>query len=121
MVFKGRELIAAGYCMYGSASIMVVSVGHGVEGFTLDNTMGEFILTHPDIRIPKDSKQIYSVNEGNSSNWDKAVARFVSECHWPVIFWLNNKQNSFNIKRVFMVDYFSFFLINFYYFLSRQR
>jgi fructose-1,6-bisphosphatase I len=48
----------------------VLSTGAGVNGFTLDPSLGEFILTHPDIKIPKKGK-IYSVNEGNAMNWDK--------------------------------------------------
>jgi len=80
---KGNKMVVAGYCMYGSATILVLTFGNGVYGFTLDNTMGEFVLTHPKITIPDPSRQIYSVNEGNSSNWDEAVSKFVEQCHNP--------------------------------------
>eukprot|EP01083_Nonionella_stella_P275717 936597_1 len=80
---KGTELVAAGYCMYGAATMMVLSTGHGINGFTLDNTMGEFVLTHPDIKIPNPGKPIYSVNEGNSANWNPAITEFVRRCHNP--------------------------------------
>ena len=73
----GRELVAAGYCMYGSSTQLVLTTGNGVNGFTLDPSIGEFILTHPSIRIPAKPKTIYSVNEGNSRYWDKPTADFV--------------------------------------------
>ncbi|MES1919808.1 hypothetical protein MHBO_001573 [Bonamia ostreae] len=101
---KGRELVAAGYCMYGAATIMVISIGRGVEGFTLDNTMGEFVLTHPNMRIPEKSKRIYSVNEGNSANWDGAVSKFVKECHHPeveLIFFMDSRYNFLLLLIVF--------------------
>ncbi|KAI3993208.1 hypothetical protein MKX01_009951 [Papaver californicum] len=61
----GKNMLAAGYCMYGSSCTFVLSTGTGVNGFTLDPSLGEFIMTHPDIKIPKKGK-IYSVNEGNA-------------------------------------------------------
>jgi fructose-1,6-bisphosphatase I len=76
----GKELIAAGYCMYGSSTQLVLTVGDGVNGFTLDPSIGEFILTHPNIRIPEKPKTIYSVNEGNSKYWDSATTAFVNHC-----------------------------------------
>ncbi|GJM92453.1 hypothetical protein PR202_ga08929 [Eleusine coracana subsp. coracana] len=78
----GKDMLAAGYCMYGSSCTLVLSTGNGVNGFTLDPSLGEFILTHPDIKMPKKGK-IYSVNEGNAKNWDKAVATFVEKCKYP--------------------------------------
>ncbi|KAG5612320.1 hypothetical protein H5410_023601 [Solanum commersonii] len=88
----GMNMLAAGYCMYGSSCTLVLSTGSGVNGFTLDPSLGEFILTHPDIKIPKKGK-IYSVNEGNAKNWDgptskyaywKAIAnKYVQSCKYP--------------------------------------
>lgn len=75
----GNELIASGYAMYGSGTFIVLTTGHGVHGFTLDHSVGEFILTHRDIRIPKKGKY-YSLNEGNSPNWDKATTEYVNHC-----------------------------------------
>ncbi|OMO77204.1 Fructose-1,6-bisphosphatase class 1/Sedoheputulose-1,7-bisphosphatase [Corchorus olitorius] len=72
----GKNMLAAGYCMYGSSCTLVLSTGEGVNGFTLDPSLGEFILTHPDIKIPKKGK-IYSVNEGNAKNWDGPTAKYV--------------------------------------------
>jgi fructose-1,6-bisphosphatase I len=66
---KGSEQVAAGYILYGSSTMFVYSSGHGVHGFTLDPALGEFFLSHPDIRIP-DSGNTYSINEGNSEDWD---------------------------------------------------
>lgn len=78
----GKNMVAAGYCMYGSSCTLVLSTGTGVNGFTLDPSLGEFILTHPDIKIPKKGK-IYSVNEGNAKNWDGPTTQFVEKCKFP--------------------------------------
>jgi len=75
----GSELIAAGYGLYDSATMIVLTTGRGVNGFTLDPSLGEFVLTHPNIRIPKKGK-IYSVNEGNSSLWDEPTINFINSC-----------------------------------------
>ena len=72
----GTELVGAGYVVYGSSTMMVYSVGNGVNGFTLDPTVGEFLLSHPDMRIPERGN-IYSVNEGYSSKWDENTRRYV--------------------------------------------
>lgn len=78
----GRQMVAAGYAMYGSATNLVISVGTGVYGFTLDPSLGEFVLTHPEIKIPKRGK-IYSVNEGNAKNWDKATSEYINGLKYP--------------------------------------
>ncbi|XP_060198574.1 fructose-1,6-bisphosphatase, cytosolic [Lycium barbarum] len=78
----GKNMLAAGYCMYGSSCTLVLSTGSGVNGFTLDPSLGEFILTHPDIKIPKKGK-IYSVNEGNAKNWDGPTSKYVQSCKYP--------------------------------------
>ncbi|KAI4299041.1 hypothetical protein L6164_032537 [Bauhinia variegata] len=79
----GNKLVAAGYCMYGSSCTLVLSTGNsGVNGFTLDPSLGEFILTHPNIKIPEKGK-IYSVNEGNAKNWDAPTAKYVEDCKFP--------------------------------------
>ncbi|KAG9253734.1 fructose-1,6-bisphosphatase [Emericellopsis atlantica] len=66
----GAELLASGFTMYGASTQLVLTMkGATVNGFTLDNGVGEFILTHPDMRLPR-SRAIYSVNEGNSLYWD---------------------------------------------------
>ncbi|ERS99135.1 fructose-1,6-bisphosphatase I [Sporothrix schenckii 1099-18] len=72
----GTELVAAGFTMYGASAQLVITMkGGGVNGFTLDNGLGEFILTHPDMRLPK-KRAIYSVNEGNSLYWDDRVKAY---------------------------------------------
>lgn len=73
----GKEIVCAGYCAYGSATELVMSYGHGVERFTLDPSIGEFILTAEDMKIPQDSKTIYSINEGNYTTWDENMQRAV--------------------------------------------
>lgn len=72
----GTELVAAGFTMYGASAQLVITMrGGSVNGFTLDNGLGEFILTHPDMRLPR-SRAIYSVNEGNSLYWEDNVKAY---------------------------------------------
>ena len=72
----GSNLLAAGYCMYSSSCIMVLSVGDGVYGFTLDPMYGEFVMTHDNIKIPKSGK-IYSFNEGNYMMWSDKLKSYM--------------------------------------------
>uniref|UniRef100_A0A7S1U5N4 fructose-bisphosphatase n=2 Tax=Phaeomonas parva TaxID=124430 RepID=A0A7S1U5N4_9STRA len=72
----GKALVASGYCMYSSSTILVFTMGNGVNGFTLDPTIGEFVLTHPDIKIPKRGK-IYSINEANYPHWDAPLKEYI--------------------------------------------
>ncbi|KAL0391819.1 UNVERIFIED_CONTAM: Fructose-1,6-bisphosphatase, cytosolic [Sesamum radiatum] len=81
----GKNMVAAGYCMYGSSCMFVLSTGTGVNGFTLDPSLGEFILTHPNIKIPKKGK-IYSVNEGNAKNWDSPTTNMVADVHRTLLY-----------------------------------
>jgi len=71
----GRYLAAAGYIIYGSSTMMVYTTGNGVHGFTLDPGVGEFLLSHPNIRIPAEPKY-YSVNQGNEKYWSEGVRRY---------------------------------------------
>jgi fructose-1,6-bisphosphatase I len=76
----GSKIVAAGYVMYGSSVMMVYSAGHGVHGFTLDPTIGEFLLSHENITTPGTGKY-YSVNESNFGRWSRAVQRAVRGFH----------------------------------------
>ena len=76
----GHCQVAAGYVMYGSSVMMVYSTGQGVHGFTLDPTIGEFVLSHPNIRIPEVGKY-YSVNESYFARWSRAMQRAVRGFH----------------------------------------
>jgi fructose-1,6-bisphosphatase I len=79
---SGTEMVAAGYTMYGASAHLVLTTGHGVNGFTLDSQLGEFILTHPNLEIPK-SRAIYSVNEGNTTHWPEVVQDFFADLKKP--------------------------------------
>jgi fructose-1,6-bisphosphatase I len=79
----GSEMVAAGYTMYGSSANLVLSTGSGVNGYTLDAALGEFILTHPDIKIPSRGK-IYSFNEGNSMYFHPPVLNYLQSIKYPV-------------------------------------
>ncbi len=73
----GRNQVATGYVVYGSSTMLVYCTGAGVHGFTLDPSIGEFLLSHPNIRIPDPPQRIYSVNEGNYARWSPAQQKFV--------------------------------------------
>ena len=73
----GRNLVAAGYIIYGSSTMMVYTTGQGVHGFTLDPAIGEFLLSHPHIRLPKKPKY-YSVNQSNQRYWSEGVQRYTN-------------------------------------------
>ena len=70
---SGREMISAGYCAYGSATELILTYGHGVQRYTLDPSIGEFILTADKMRLPEVCKTIYSINEGNYLTWDEPM------------------------------------------------
>jgi len=72
---KGRDIVAAGYILYGSSTMMVYSVGGSVNGFTLDPQIGEFLLSHPNIQIPKTPKY-FSANLGYKKRWGPAAKKF---------------------------------------------
>ncbi|MFO7895022.1 MAG: class 1 fructose-bisphosphatase [Longimicrobiales bacterium] len=73
----GRKQIAAGYIVYGSSVMMVYTTGNGVHGFTLDPSIGEFLLSHQNIQIPNPGKRIYSVNEAYYDRWSDGQRRLV--------------------------------------------
>lgn len=76
---QGSKQVAAGYIIYGSSTMLVYSTGFGVNGFTLDPSIGEFCLSHPDIKTPEDGF-IYSVNEGNYIHFPAGVKKFIKYC-----------------------------------------
>ncbi|HXE40711.1 MAG TPA: class 1 fructose-bisphosphatase, partial [Azonexus sp.] len=75
----GCEQLAAGYAIYGPSTMMVLTLGTGTHGFTLDRENGNFILTHPDIRVPEDTNE-FAINTSNERFWEPPVQRYVSEC-----------------------------------------
>ncbi|NIA23254.1 MAG: class 1 fructose-bisphosphatase [Proteobacteria bacterium] len=91
---KGTELVGAGYIIYGSSTIMVYSAGFGVHGFTYDPSVGEFLLSHENIRIPTKGN-IYSINEGNTIYWDETIRKYVE--------YIKSKQN--HLKKPYTARY----------------
>ena len=75
----GTEQVCAGYAIYGPATMLVLTTGRGVNGFTLDREIGEFMLTHPDLRIAETTSE-FAINASNSRYWEPAVKRYVNEC-----------------------------------------
>jgi fructose-1,6-bisphosphatase I / sedoheptulose-1,7-bisphosphatase len=75
----GATQVAAGYALYGPVTMLVLTVGDGVVGFTLDHNLGEFKLTHPRITVPADTQE-FAINTSNSRFWEPPVKRYVDEC-----------------------------------------
>jgi fructose-1,6-bisphosphatase I len=76
---KGSGQVAAGYVLYGSSTMMVYTTGHGVNGFTYEPSLGEYFLSHPNMKIPDDGK-IYSINEGSGNSFSEPVKGYVQYC-----------------------------------------
>jgi fructose-1,6-bisphosphatase I len=76
---RGTEQVAAGYVIYGSSTMLVYTTGKGVNGFTLDPSIGEFCLSHPDMKIPKEGT-IYSINEGYYIHFPDGVKKYIKYC-----------------------------------------
>jgi fructose-1,6-bisphosphatase I len=75
----GTKQVCAGYALYGPSTMLVLTTGKGVNGFTLDNDIGEFMLTHPNMKIPADTQE-FAINASNRRFWEEPVQRYVEEC-----------------------------------------
>jgi fructose-1,6-bisphosphatase I/sedoheptulose-1,7-bisphosphatase len=75
----GTQQVAAGYALYGPTTMLVLTVGNGVAGFTLNPNLGEFLLTHANIRVPEDTQE-FAINSSNTRFWEPPVKRYVDEC-----------------------------------------
>jgi len=76
---KGAEQVAAGYVLYGSSTMLVYTTGHGVNGFTYEPSLGEYFLSHPDLKMPEDGK-VYSINEGLANFFSSPVQNYIRYC-----------------------------------------
>ena len=86
-----KDIVAAGYIIYGSSTMMVYSLGNGLNGFTLDPSIGEFLLSHPNIKIPE-SPKYYSVNQANYQKWSSGVRRYTE--------WLEENQPKLSLRYI---------------------
>jgi fructose-1,6-bisphosphatase I len=76
---KGSEQVCAGFVLYGPSTMMILTTGHGVNAFTLNQDVGEFILTHPNMKIPEDTSE-FAINMSNQRFWESPVQRYIAEC-----------------------------------------
>lgn len=76
---KGTEQVCAGFVLYGPSTMLILTTGHGVNGFTLNQDVGEFILTHPNMRIPEDTSE-FAINMSNQRFWEPPVQQYIAEC-----------------------------------------
>ena len=76
---KGTQQVCAGFCVYGPSTMLILTTGFGVNGFTLDREVGEFILTHPNMQIPEDTSE-FAINMSNQRFWEPPVKRYIDEC-----------------------------------------
>jgi fructose-1,6-bisphosphatase I len=79
MLQAGTQQVAAGYVLYGSSTLLVYTTGNGVNGFTLDPSIGEYFLSHPDMKMP-DNGRLYSVNEGNRNDFNPQLRAYLTYC-----------------------------------------
>ena len=75
----GSRQVAAGYALYGPSTMFVLTVGRGTHGFTLNPELGEFLLTHPDLKVPEETQE-FAINASNSRFWEPPIRRYVEEC-----------------------------------------
>ena len=75
----GARQVAAGFALYGPATVLVLTVGNGTVGFTLDKELGSFVLTEPAMRIPEDTQE-FAINASNARNWEPPIKRYIDEC-----------------------------------------
>jgi fructose-1,6-bisphosphatase I len=80
---RGSEMVCGGYCMYGSCSVLVMAIGGEANGYTLDPNIGEFLLTHPKMKLGK--KKIYSLNEGYAHSFHPAIKNYLDSLKFPPI------------------------------------
>jgi fructose-1,6-bisphosphatase len=90
----GQRQVAAGYAIYGPSTMLVVTVGKGTHGFTLDREIGNFILTHPNLQIPEESSE-FAINTSNVRFWEPPVHRYVTECQAGK---MGNRGRDFNMR-----------------------
>jgi fructose-1,6-bisphosphatase I len=99
----GTQQVAAGYIIYGSSTVMVYTTGNGVNGFTLDPSIGEFCLSHPNISIPKSGKT-YSINQGYFSKFETGLKKYISYC----------QENAPDTNRPYSLRYIGSFVADFH-------
>ena len=75
----GREQVCAGYAIYGPSTMLVITLGSGTHAFTLDPVLGEWVLSHPNLSVPRSTRE-FAINASNSRFWEPAVRRYVDEC-----------------------------------------
>jgi fructose-1,6-bisphosphatase I len=93
---KGTAQVCAGFCVYGPTTMMIITTGNGVDGFTLDQDVGEFILTHPKMTIPEDTAE-FAINMSNQRFWEPPVQRYIDECIKGVD---GGREKNFNMRWV---------------------
>src|SRR3990172_1004353 len=92
----GTKQVCAGYALYGPSTMLVLTSGHGVNGFTLDRDVGDFFLTHPNMTIPADTQE-FAINMSNRRYWEEPVQRYVKECVEGLD---GNREKNFNMRWV---------------------
>ncbi len=90
----GTQQVCAGFALYGPCTMMVLTTGNGVNGFTLDRNIGEFVLTHPKMSIPEDTQE-FAINMSNQRFWEAPVSRYISECQGGKA---SGREKNFNMR-----------------------
>ena len=93
-LIAGKQQVAAGYATYGPCTMLVLTVGHGTYGFTLNRATKEFLLTHPNMQVPEDTKE-YAINSSNQRFWEPPIKRYVTECKAGAV---GRREKNFNMR-----------------------
>ena len=92
----GTQQVCGGFTLYGPSTMLILTTGNGVNGFTLDHNVGEFILTHPKMTIPEDTAE-FAINMSNQRHWEEPVKRYVDEC---IAGTTGSREKDFNMRWV---------------------
>ncbi len=95
-LIAGNQQLAAGYAIYGPCTMLVITVGDGTHGFTLDRTSKEYLLTHHNMQVPADTQE-YAINSSNQRFWEPPIKRYITECKAGAV---GRREKDFNMRWV---------------------
>ena len=93
-LIAGKQQVAAGYAIYGPCTMLVITTGEGTHGFTLNRATKEFLLTHPNMQVPEDTKE-YAINSSNQRFWEPPIKRYITECKSGAV---GRREKDFNMR-----------------------
>jgi fructose-1,6-bisphosphatase len=98
-LIAGKQQVAAGYAIYGPCTMLIITTGEGTHGFTLSRATNTYLLTHPNMQVPEDTKE-YAINSSNQRFWEPPIKRYVTECKAGAA---GRREKDFNMRWIFTV------------------